>query len=45
MRRELTMRPTQINGGGHGSGYSQRASAKPTAEAYKATTKKERGKE
>ena len=27
------------------SGHSQRASAKPTAEAYKATTKKERGKE
>ena len=27
------------------SGHSQRASAKPTAEAYKTTTKKERGKE
>ena len=27
------------------SGHSQRASAKPTTEAYKATTKKERGKE
>ena len=27
------------------SGQSHRASAKPTAEAYKATTKKERGKE
>ena len=26
------------------SGYSQRASAKPAAEAYKATTKKERGR-
>ena len=27
------------------SGHGQRASAKPTAEADKATTKKERGKE
>ena len=45
MRQERTRRPTQINGEWARSGHSQRASAKPTAEAYKATTKKERGKE
>ena len=44
MRRELTRRPAQRNGVGHARDISQRASAKPTAEADKATTKKERGK-
>ena len=45
MRQDRSTRPTQRNRLRARSGHSQRATAKPTAEADKATTKKERGME